>query len=159
MRRDILSIINQKGVAYRGSSLTCFSFSASLSLNLKTEQEASMKEKNLKLLTENLGLKEGERLLVFTDLISNKEPRLAPHHFARREKTRIMAQQVAEVARSITEKVKYHEYKALGSHGVEPPESLWKEAFGERAIARLKEKGLLEPLLRKEDHRVFSQAL
>ncbi len=118
-----------------------------------------MKEKILKLLTESLGLKEGERVLVFTDLISNKEPRLAPHHFARREKTRILAQQVAEVARTITDRVEYSEYKALGRHGVEPPESLWRVAFGEKAIALLKERGLLEALLHKEDHQIFSRAL
>ncbi|HDD52477.1 MAG TPA: aminopeptidase [Thermosulfidibacter takaii] len=118
-----------------------------------------MRDKILKLLLENLGLKGGERLLVFTDLISNREPRLAPHHFARREKTRILAQQVAEVARSITDEVVYHEYKALGHHGVEPPESLWGLAFGEEGLAALKERRLLSPLLKKEDHRVFSQAL
>ncbi len=117
-----------------------------------------MRDKILKLLLDNMGLKEGESLLVFTDLISNREPRLVPHHFARRERTRILAQQVAEVARSITDKVIYHEYKALGHHGVEPPASLWRVAFGNESVAALEAKGLLLPLLKKEDHQLFSQA-
>ena len=118
-----------------------------------------MKEHILKILRENLGLKKGEKLLVFTDYISSKEPRLAPNHFPRREKTRILAQQIAEEARTITNPVIYHEYKALGYHGIEPPASLWKLAFGEEAVDAMEEKGLLGNLLKKEDHDTFSKAL
>ena len=118
-----------------------------------------MQDKILKLLLENLGLSEGEKILVFTDRISNREPRLAPHHFARREKSRILAQQVAEAARSITPEVMYHEYKALGHHGLEPPEPLWRLAFGEEGVKALKDMGILAPLLKKEDHQIFSRAL
>ncbi len=118
-----------------------------------------MKEQILKILRENLGLKKGEKLLVFTDYISSKESNLAPHHFPRRERTRILTQQMAEEARTITNSVIYHEYKALGHHGMEPPISLWKLAFGKEAVDTMEERGILEDLLRKEDHNTFSKAL
>ncbi len=118
-----------------------------------------MKRHIMKLLQENVGLKRGEKLLVFTDFITDKEPKLAPHHFPRREKARVLAQRIAEVAKSITDKVVYHEYGALGYHGMEPPMSLWNLAFGERVIRKLEERGLLERLLEKEDHDTFLKTL
>ena len=118
-----------------------------------------MKKHILKILKENLGLKKGEKLLVFTDYISDRESRITPQQLSRREKTRILAQQIAEEARNITDSVVYHEYESLGHHGMEPPVSLWRLAFGEEVVNALEKRGLLENLLSKEDHDTFSKAL
>ena len=53
-------------------------------------------------------------------------------------------------ATSITPKVVHATYPKTGRHGVEPPEKVWKAAFGEDFIREIKEKGLMDKMLRKE---------
>lgn len=118
-----------------------------------------MKKDIERLLLENLALKPGEKLLVFTDLITSDEPGLTPKEIERREKVRILAQQTAEVARIHTKRVLYHEYNAVGYHGIEPPLSLWRLAFGEEIIEYLDKERLIKPLMNKEDHEIFTKAL
>jgi leucyl aminopeptidase (aminopeptidase T) len=118
-----------------------------------------MERQILKLLNENMGLKSGEKILIFTDAISDMEPHLSADQFSRRERTRALAQYMAKMAGKITDKVNYHEYRALGRHGVEPPLSLWRLSLGEATLQNLKDAGLVEPLLSKKDHQVFNEAL
>jgi len=99
--------------------------------------------------TTNLGVKRGERVLVFTDRISGREI-LDARDQCRRERLRDIALLTAEVGKSFTKKIVFHEYPATMSHGAEPPEELWRIAFGERVVKALMNAGLLQPLLAKE---------
>ncbi len=99
--------------------------------------------------TTNLGVKAGEKVLVFTDLPSVTETE-DDADSCRREGLRYISLLTAEVGRSFTKKIIYREYPALGNHGTEPPEELWETAFGRKIVVTLRKKGLLEPLLKKE---------
>ncbi len=99
--------------------------------------------------TTNLGVKREERVLVFTDLISDRELIEAKDQ-CRRERLRDIALLTAEIGKSFAEKVIFHEYPSTSSHGVEPPEELWRLAFGEKAVMELNKAGLLTVLLTKK---------
>lgn len=43
-------------------------------------------------------------------------------------------------------------YTSLGEHGKEPPEEVWRETFGDKAVDVLKETGLFEKVLNKENY-------
>lgn len=97
----------------------------------------------------NLGVRKGERVLIFTDIISSAEL-MDSMERCRRERLRDIALLAAEIGKSFTEKISYHDYTATGSHGAEPHEELWGIAFGEKALKELKKHMLLKPLLKKE---------
>jgi leucyl aminopeptidase (aminopeptidase T) len=97
----------------------------------------------------NLGIKEGEGVLVFTDRISPSEI-VQEWDRCRRERLRDIALLTSEIGRSFTKNIIYHEYMATGSHGAEPPEDLWEVAFGKRTLQGLRKEGLLEKILKKE---------
>ncbi len=99
--------------------------------------------------TTNLGVKRGERVLVFTDRVNEKEM-LDVRDQCRRERLRDIALLTAEIGKTFTKKILFHEYPSTLSHGAEPPEELWRRAFGEKAVNELKRSGLLRPLLSKE---------
>jgi len=84
----------------------------------------------------NLKVKRGEKVLVFTDnerSILNK-----------------IAKKFIKIGKGFTDKIIYKTYLSTGSHGKEPPEDLWKEAFGKNIIKELKRKKLLNSLIKKE---------
>lgn len=96
----------------------------------------------------NLGIKKNERVLIFTDKI-NPEEKIAPEDKSRRERTKDLARLIAKVCRGYCKEVLYMEYKALMSHGTEPPERLWKMAFGDKAIESMNKISLMDPILNK----------
>ncbi len=91
-----------------------------------------------KLLKVNLNLQPRETLLLFTDDEKEYLPRLV--------------EDFERVALSITPRVKKVVYPSRGRHGQEPPEELWRAAFGDRAVEVLKEEGLFERVLGKEEY-------
>ena len=97
----------------------------------------------------NLGVKAGEKVLVFTDLPSLAEI-VDAGDACRRDGLRYISLLTAEIGRSFTKKIIYKEYQATGSHGTEPPEELWEAAFGKTVIYKLRKKGIIGPLLSKE---------
>lgn len=97
----------------------------------------------------NLNIKKHENVLIFTDIITPFEV-LHENDICRRERLRDMALLTAEIGRSFAKKIIYHEYPATGSHGAEPPEDIWRSAFGQKASGELKRQGLLEKLIKKE---------
>jgi aminopeptidase len=99
--------------------------------------------------TTNLGVDKNERVLVFTDLTSEKEL-IDAREECRRERLRDIALLTSEMGKSYAKKIIFHEYPAPMSHGVEPPEELWRAAFGDRAVKGLIKSGLLRALLNKE---------
>lgn len=97
----------------------------------------------------NLGIKKGERLLVFTDEIRADED-LTHAEKDRRRRLKDTARLVAEIGKAFSHDVTYYEYKALKAHGAEPPEKLWRLAFGDKAVECLKDVGIMNVLLRKK---------
>ncbi|MCX7988252.1 MAG: aminopeptidase [Thermodesulfovibrio sp.] len=96
----------------------------------------------------NLKIKANEKVLIFTDLIREDE-RLSEKEKLRRQKLKDIALKLREIGSSLCKEIIYSEYPAIGSHGIEPPEQLWKVAFGEKAIENLKRYGFFNKLLSK----------
>jgi leucyl aminopeptidase (aminopeptidase T) len=86
--------------------------------------------------TTNLGVKASDNVLVFSDTFTSDIGEIG--------------RLVTEAGRKFTDHISYVEYNPTGCHGVEPPEELWKEAFGEKAYETLKEKKLFHPLCTKQ---------
>lgn len=106
----------------------------------------------------NLRVKPGEKVLVFTDLIREGE---APGDVerSRREGLVALARAAKEAGAQMGLDMLYAEFPALGSHGSEPEEGLWRLAFGGRAVDALLEEGLLDTIRRKKaDETVLRRA-
>jgi leucyl aminopeptidase (aminopeptidase T) len=84
----------------------------------------------------NLAVKQTEKVIVLTDEY-NKE-------------IRKIGKLVAEAGKNHTTNIKHIKYRPTGCHGVEPPEQIWTEAFGDNICRKLKQKKLLKPLLLKK---------
>jgi aminopeptidase len=115
----------------------------------------------------NLGVKKKETVLLFTDLISQKKEDPASMLFRKGRKAEIsnaiieeaeeqkgenlrcLALLAAETGKSYCKRLIYHEYPSTGSHGAEPPVTVWDLAFGEKTVEALKKNNLLRPLLKK----------
>jgi len=96
----------------------------------------------------NLGIRQGEKVLVFVDRIGDES--LEESEQCRRERLRDIALLSFEIGKAFTRNMVFCEYPATGSHGAEPPEELWISAFGKGVVGELKRKGLFDGLLRKE---------
>ena len=101
-------------------------------------RRAMFKDQIRNLYRVNLNLKGDETLLVFTDNEKDYLIDLLP--------------EFVEVAFEITPRVKSLSYKSTKVHGSEPPEELWELTFGQEAVRELKERGLLDKVLRKESY-------
>ena len=114
----------------------------------------TIKEKDLvnaikKLYHINLGVEKGERVLVFSDFIRESE-KISKKERKRREELLQAAKKTFEVGSEITSTT-FVSYDATLSHGAEPPEFLWEEAFGEKIYAELRDSGLLLKLINKRE--------
>jgi len=98
--------------------------------------------------TSNLGVKHYERVLVFTDTITAAET-VGEQEHCRRERLRDIALLTAEIGKVYAKKIIYKEFPATGSHGSEPPEELWRSAFGDMTLNELRKSELLDDLLDK----------
>ncbi len=97
----------------------------------------------------NLGIKKNERVLVFTDKFTKKD-QMSPEEKERWKRLGDIALLTSETGRSIAREVIFREFPSRGGHGIEPPESIFKLAFGVGAIKELKENSLLRPILNKK---------
>ena len=86
------------------------------------------------LLSVNMGLKEGERLLVLGDTAGDGGK---------------LALEVGDVARNLHPHTETLIFKPVGGHGQEPPRHVWEAAVGHQALSRLHNEGIFEPLLVK----------
>ena len=91
-----------------------------------------------KLYSVNAGLKREEGLLLLTD---NEKDYLMD-----------LMEEFLSVADAVTTDVRYFIYESVGLHGKEPPEEVWRLTFGDLAIEKLKERGLFDKVLLKEEY-------
>jgi leucyl aminopeptidase (aminopeptidase T) len=96
----------------------------------------------------NLGVKKTEKVLVFSDRPTKRDA-VAEGDLLRWQKLRDVVMLVAETGRSFTEDCIYVSFPSRGGHGVEPPEVLWKSAFGEKTVGLLKERKLFRSIIQK----------
>lgn len=96
----------------------------------------------------NLGIKKHERVLIFTDRV-RKDEVMTVQDRKRRERTKDLARLVAEVCRGYCKEVLYTEYNSLMAHGSEPPEVLWRKAFGDKVVRSLKDRKIMRSIINK----------
>ena len=101
-----------------------------------------------KIYTVNLTAIRGEKALVFTDTITSGAA-VSQTERVRREGLVRVARAAADAGRSLGLEVRYLEYPALGSPGLEPGRELWRLAFGDDAVDALEGSGLLGALMEK----------
>lgn len=82
----------------------------------------------------NLGVKKGERVVVFTD---DHKPEIV-------EEARL----VAKMGTSFGEVV-FYKYSSTGWPGIEPPKRLWEKVFGKNIVKQIEEKKLMKKILDK----------
>lgn len=96
----------------------------------------------------NLGVKRTERVLLFTDIPSQKE-RLELDESEKRSRLACMAFLTAEIGKGLAGEIIQTAFPATGTHGAEPPPCLWESAFGRKSVAALSRKGILDRILSK----------
>ena len=96
----------------------------------------------------NMGIKPGERLLVFSDFIRSDETPSASD-LDRRTRLNATARATAEFAAAEYGCGAFVEFPATPASGAEPPVDLWLATFGNTIITALKTEGLLAKLLAK----------
>jgi len=107
-------------------------------------------EKALKSLFEvNMGVRRGEKILVFTDTVRPDETP-PPGDLDRRKRLFAIAGETAEFAGRMYGNARLVTFPATTASGAEPPEELWRAALGDMVVDALKSENILGPLLRKE---------
>jgi leucyl aminopeptidase (aminopeptidase T) len=96
----------------------------------------------------NMGIRHGERVLVFSDMIRSEEKPSAAD-LDRRTRLNATARAAAQYAARVYGSGSFIEFPATPASGAEPPLELWLATFGDNAIAALKSEGLLPKLLAK----------
>lgn len=96
----------------------------------------------------NMGIRPGERVLVFSDLIREDET-VTEGDRDRRIRLHQVARQAADFASKTWGKARFVDFYATAASGVEPPRPLWQATFGEAAVEALEAAGLLAKLLAK----------
>jgi leucyl aminopeptidase (aminopeptidase T) len=97
----------------------------------------------------NLGVKRNEKVLVFTDKPAKNE-NVAEHDRERWDRLKDIALLTEETGRGFTKFMLFSIFPSRKGHGVEPPESIWRLAFGEKAVDALKDAKLLRPIISKK---------
>ncbi len=96
----------------------------------------------------NLGIKETERVLVFTDRIRDNEE-ITDDQRSRRIAMSEVAEQIAKAGEAFTTVI-FRDYPAAKDNGAEPPEVIWVAALGTEVVDALKEGGCFDRILAKE---------
>lgn len=96
----------------------------------------------------NMGIKTGERVLVFSDIIRSDET-LSASDRERRLRLNATARAAADFASAKYDSGRFIEFPSTSASGVEPPVELWQATFGNRIMTTLESAGLLAKLLAK----------
>ncbi len=97
----------------------------------------------------NMGVHNGERILVFSDTIRPDETP-APADRDRRGRLLRIAEEAARFAATTYGQADFVSFPATPASGAEPPEALWRAAFGDPIVESLIAEGLLPRLMAKE---------
>ena len=100
------------------------------------------------LLETNMGIRTGEKVLVFADRIRPDE-KPAPGDITRRERLNEAARHLAEFSDGAYGSGQFIDFPATLASGVEPPQILWEITFGRAIMSNLQREGLLDPLYDK----------
>lgn len=96
----------------------------------------------------NMGARKGERILVFSDTIRpDEEP---SREDERRRRLLQAARDAADFASRFYGNASFFSFPATAASGVEPPEDLWRGAFGDSVVDALVSGGILPALLAKQ---------
>ncbi|MBI2354383.1 MAG: aminopeptidase [Deltaproteobacteria bacterium] len=96
----------------------------------------------------NMGIRAGERVLVFSDTIRPDEDASGAER-ERRVLLNATARQAAGYSARTYHSGTFVEFPATPASGAEPPRELWLATFGARTVAALEEAGILARLLEK----------
>jgi aminopeptidase len=96
----------------------------------------------------NMGVKPGERIVVFSDCIRADEQVSATDQ-DRRARLLAVAHQAAAYAEATFGRCSFVDFPATAASGVEPPEELWRATCGDAIVDALDGEGLLSALLAK----------
>jgi leucyl aminopeptidase (aminopeptidase T) len=97
----------------------------------------------------NMGVVPGERILVFSDTIRPEE-NPAPAESDRRRRLFEVAGEAASFAERTFGNCRFVSFAATAASGAEPPEALWRGAFGDSVIDLLFSEEILPALLAKQ---------
>jgi aminopeptidase len=96
----------------------------------------------------NMGVKKGDKILVFGDTL-RKDETPSPEDADRRSRLHQTAEQAAGFASKAYGNASFISYPATAAPGAEPPEILWRAALGEQVVDNLANNGILSDLLNK----------
>jgi len=106
----------------------------------------------------NMGTAVGESILVFSDTVRPEEEESAQEN-DRRLRLLQAARDAAEYAGRVFGNAAFVSFPATAASGAEPPEILWRKAFGDRVVDALQGEGILAPLMAKQaDERQLARA-
>ena len=97
----------------------------------------------------NMGVNPGEKILVFSDTVRPEE-HPAPAESDRRRRLFEVAREAAAYAETAFGNCRFVSFAATAASGAEPPESLWRGAFGDIVVDMLTAEGILPALLTKQ---------
>lgn len=97
----------------------------------------------------NMGVVPGERILVFSDTVRPDEDLVAAEA-DRRQRLLEVAREAATFADGVFGNCRFIAFAATAASGAEPPEQLWRGAFGDKVVDTLKKEGILAALLAKQ---------
>jgi leucyl aminopeptidase (aminopeptidase T) len=100
-----------------------------------------------KLYTQNLGVKPGETILVFTDRVGQEENVPQDQLMKRSDLLEIFRLIVGMAPSGVN--IREVVFDSTGGHGKEPPEALWLAVFGLEVVEKLKKEDLWNSLLSK----------
>jgi leucyl aminopeptidase (aminopeptidase T) len=96
----------------------------------------------------NMGVRPGERLVVFSDTVRPDEHEAAGE-LGRRQRLHETARLAAEYGAATYGRTTFVDFPATSASGAEPPEALWRDVFGAPLVDELQQDGVLQRLLAK----------
>lgn len=101
------------------------------------------------LFTVNMGARRGERILVFSDTVRPEEAE-TPEENDRRLRLFQAARDAAGYAGNVFGNAAFVSFPATAASGAEPPENLWRGAFGDQVVDALRSEGIFASLIAKQ---------
>ena len=95
----------------------------------------------------NMGISPNESILIFSDII-RKDEEILEDEKKRRELLNKTAKELSLFAEKNYGKSIFVDFFATDASGVEPPEALWLETFGQKTLQKLKDEGFFEKLIK-----------